>query len=240
MRKMLLIGCALLFVFCAKKQSTVETEGLEEVIVFGEEETSYVSETPVLPTPEEEEVVAPPIAEEPAPPPEEEITPTPALEEEPILPPPEEEIAIAPPPPVEEEPIIVPAPVEEEIVAPPPIEEEPIMPTPVIEEAPPVIAEEPYMPPIVTPTAPPPTPAPAAILGFRIQIFASSTQKNASRVADDARAAFTENVYVQHVAPYYKVRIGDFLTREDAQALQAKALQKGYRGAFVVETMISP
>ena len=41
MRKMLLIGCALVFLFCAKKQSTVETEGLEEVIVFGEEETSY-------------------------------------------------------------------------------------------------------------------------------------------------------------------------------------------------------
>ena len=240
MRKMLLIGCALLFVFCAKKQSTVETEGLEEVIVFGEEETSYVSETPVLPTPEEEEVVAPPIAEEPPPPPEEEITPVLITEEEPAPPPPEEEIAVAPPPPVEEEPILVPVPVEEEIVAPPPIEEEPIMPAPVVEESPPVIAEEPYMPPVVTPTAPPPSPPPASILGFRIQIFASSTQKNASRVADDARAVFTENVYVQHVAPYYKVRVGDFLTRENAQALQTKALQKGYRGAFVVETMISP
>ena len=236
---MLLIGCALLFVFCAKKQSTVETEGLEEVIVFGEEETSYVSETPVLPTPEEE-VVAPPIAEEPAPPPpEEEITPVLITEEEPA-PPPAEEVAIVPPPPIEEEPIIVPTPVEEEIVAPPPIEEEPIMPAPVVEEPSPAVTEEPYMPPVVTPTAPPPSPPPPSILGFRIQIFASSTQKNASRVADDARAVFTDNVYVQHVAPYYKVRVGDFLTREDAQALQAKALQKGYRGAFVVETMISP
>jgi hypothetical protein len=240
MRKMLLIGCALIFVFCAKKQSTVQTEGLEEVIVFGEEETSYVSETPVLPTPEEEEVVAPPIAEEPTPPPEEEIAPAPIAEEEPVLPPPEEEIAIAPPPPIEEEPMIVPTPMEEEIVAPPPIEEEPMMPAPIVEETPPAIAEEPYMPPVVTPTAPPPSPPPASILGFRIQIFASSTQKNASRVADDARAAFTENVYVQHVAPYYKVRVGDFLTREDAQALQQRALQKGYRGAFVVETMIAP
>ena len=221
MRKMLLIGCALVFVFCAKKQSTVQTEGLEEVIVFGEEETSYISETPVLPTPEEE-VVAPPIAEEPAPPP------------------PEEEVAVAPPPPVEEEPILVPVPFEEEIVAPPPIEEEPIMPAPVVEETPPAIAEEPYMPPVVAPIAPPPSPPPASILGFRIQIFASSTQKNASRVADDAKAAFTENIYVQHVAPYYKVRIGDFITREDAQALQQRALQKGYRGAFVVETMITP
>jgi hypothetical protein len=225
MRKMLLIGCALLFVFCSKRQTTVETEGLEEVIVFGEEETSYVSAEPVLPA-EEEVVAVPPIEEEPTMPPEEEVTALPPIEEEPIMPP-TEEVALAPPP------------VEEEITTPPPIEEEPIMPAPVIEETPPPFVEEPYMPPTVTPTAPP-TPPPASILGFRIQIFASSTQKNASRVANDAKSVFTENVYVQHVAPYYKVRIGDFITREEAYAMQQRALQKGYRGAFIVETMIAP
>ena len=220
MRKILLIGCGLVFICCAPKQSTVETEGLEEVIVFGEEETSYVSEEPVLPQPVEEEVVAPPIAEESAPPP------------------PVEEVAIAPPP--EEEPIFPPAPVEEEVVAPPPIEEEPIMPPPVVEEAPAVVSEQPYVPPIVTPTPPPPSPAPATILGFRIQLFASSTEKNASRVADDTRASFTQNVYIQHVPPYYKVRVGDFLTKEEAQVVKQQAMQMGYRGAFIVETMISP
>lgn len=220
MRKMLLIGCALVFVFCAKKQSTVETEGLEEVIVFGEEEISYVSEEPVLPQPVEEEVIAPPIAEEPTvPPPEEELF-VPPPEEEPVLPPPAEEIVIAPPPPAEEEPILPPA--------------------PLIEEEPPVVSTQPYVPPVVMPTAPPPSPPPATILGFRIQIFASSTEKNASRVADDARTSFTQNVYVQYGTPYYKVRIGDFLTKEEAQIVKHQALQLGYRGTFVVETMISP
>jgi hypothetical protein len=202
MRKMLLIGCVLAFVCCAPKQSTVETEGLEEVIVFGEEEISYVSEEPVLPQPVEEEVIAPPIAEEPT------------------VPPPAEEIVIAPPPPAEEEPILPLA--------------------PLIEEEPPVVSAQPYVPPVVMPTAPPPNPPPATILGFRIQIFASSTEKNASRVADDARASFTQNVYVQYGTPYYKVRIGDFLTKEEAQIVKHQALQLGYRGTFVVETMISP
>lgn len=221
MRKIFLIGCGLAFICCAPKQSTVETEGLEEVIVFGEEETSYISEEPVLPQPVEEEVVAPPIAEESTPPP------------------PVEEIAIAPPPPVEEEPVFPPAPVEEEIVAPPPIEE-PMMPPPVVEEAPAVVSEQPYVPPVVMPTPPPPSPAPATILGFRIQLFASSTEKNASRVADDTRASFTQNVYIQHIPPYYKVRVGDFLTKEEAQVVKQQAMQMGYRGAFIVETMISP
>jgi len=219
MRKMLLIGCALVFMFCAKKQSTVETEGLEEVIVFGEEEISYVSEEPVLPQPVEEEVIAPPIAEEPTvPPPEEEVV-VPLPEEEPVFPPPAEEIVIAPPPPAEEEPILPPA--------------------PLIEEEPPVVSAQPYVPPVVTPT-PSPNQTPATILGFRIQIFASSTENNASRVADDARVSFTQNVYVQYGAPYYKVRIGDFLTKEEAQIVKHQALQLGYRGTFVVETMISP
>ena len=230
MRKIFLIGCGLAFICCTPKQSTVETEGLEEVIVFGEEETSYVSEEPVLPQPAEEEVVAPPIAEESAPPPVEEVA---------IAPPPIEEEVVAPPP-IEKEPIFPPAPVEEEVVAPPPIEEEPIMPPLVVEEAPALVSEQPYVPPVVTPTPPPPSPAPATILGFRIQLFASSTEKNASRVADDTRASFTQNVYIQHVPPYYKVRVGDFLTKEEAQVVKQQAMQMGYRGAFIVETMISP
>jgi hypothetical protein len=210
MKKLLLLGFVMLFMFCAPKKTTVETEGLEEVIVFGEEESINISEEPVLPQPAEEEVVAPPVAEE------ETVTPPPAEEE-----------------------IIAPPPVEEEVViTPPPIEEEPVVP---IEETPPAVTEEPYMPPTITPSpTPPPKPAPASVLGFRVQVFASSTEKNASKVADDARAAFEQSIYVQHVAPYYKVRVGNCLTREDAEVLKRKALKLGYRGAFIVETMISP
>lgn len=230
MKKLLLMACALLLVFCAPKQSTVQTEGLEEVIVFGEEgEETYVSEEPVLPEAPEEEVVAPPVAEEepilpPLPPEEEVIVPPPIIEEEPPVE--EEEVVLPPPPPV----------TEEEVIAPPPLvtEEEIVMPVPVIEE-------EPYVPPAVNVTPPPPpTPAPATVLGFRVQIFASSTENNASRIATDARSSFDETVYVEHVAPYYKVRVGDFLTRADADILKSKAQQLGFRGAFVVETMIAP
>jgi hypothetical protein len=193
MKKLLLIGCIVLFVLCAPKKTTVETEGLEEVIVFGEEE-GYVIEEPVYP---EGEVTEP-----------EEVTVVPPLiEEEPI--------------PVIEEP----APVIEEPSVPPPVEETP----PVIEEA--------YVPPAPTPA---PVPPPLTVFGFRIQIFASSTGNNANRVASDARSVLTERVYVDYVAPYYKVRVGDCLTYEDAEALKNKVLRQGYHGAFIVETMVSP
>lgn len=198
MKKILLIGCIMLFIFCAPRKTTVETEGLEEVIVFGEEETINVSEELVLPQPVDEEIVAPP---------------------EPIILPPAEEV--------------------EEITLPPVVEEEPVMPTIPVEETPPPVE---YAQPTVipTPTTTPSAPSPAKVFGFRIQIFASATEKNASRVADDAKAAFPENTYVEYVVPYYKVRVGDCLTNEDANVLKNKALRLGYRGAFVVETMITP
>jgi len=47
-------------------------------------------------------------------------------------------------------------------------------------------------------------------------------------------------VYIQHIPPYYKVRVGDFLTKEEAKVVKQQAMQMGYRGAFIVETMISP
>jgi hypothetical protein len=202
MKKILLIGCTVLFVLCAPKKTTVETEGLEEVIVYGEDEgEGYVIEEPVYPEegvtqPGEETVVPPPTEEEPT-----------AVIEEPT--------------PVVEEPV----PVIEEPSVPPPVEETP----PVIEEA--------YVPPAPTPA---PAPPPLKVYGFRIQIFASSTGDNANRVASDARSVLTEPVYVDYIAPYYKVRVGDCLTYEDAEVLKNRVLRQGYHGAFIVETMVTP
>ena len=212
MKKIALLMCVFLLVMCGKKQTTVQTEGLEEVIVFGEEEN--ISTEPVLPPTPEEETVMP--------------------VEEPVLPPPVEEEIVSPP--VEEEPLMP----TEEIAVAPPVEEEPLLPVLPVEETPVPVMEEPYTP-TVTPS-PPVTPsrAPASVLGFRVQIFASSTQNNADRVAADARSGFDGRVYVDYIAPYYKVRVGDCLTREDAEIMKNKARTLGYRGAFIIETMISP
>ncbi len=204
--------CVLLLVMCGKKQTTVQTEGLEEVIVFGEEEN--VSSEPVLPSTPEEEIVMP--------------------VEEPVLPPPVEEEIVSPP--VEEEPVMP----TEEIAIAPPVEEEPLLPVLPVEETPAPVVAEPYTPPVRPSPPVAPSRAPASVLGFRVQIFASSTQNNADRVAADARSGFGGRVYVDYIAPYYKVRVGDCLTREDAEIMKNKARTLGYRGAFIIETMISP
>ena len=114
--------------------------------------------------------------------------------------------------PTEELPVLV----EEEVV-----EEEPIM-----EEEP---VEEPEVPEV-----------PPETYGYRVQIGAFLSQQNAEMFAGAARGRFTEQVYVQFIEPYHKVRVGDLLSRGDAEMLKAKALQLGYPGSFIVESMVTP
>jgi cell division septation protein DedD len=203
MKKLLILGVIILFIFCAPKKTTIKTEGLEEVIVFGEEKN--ISEEPVYPTPS------------PAP-----ITPPPS-------PQPSEPVSLLPPA-IEE---VAPLPIEEVTIAPP-------VPAPV---TPLPIEQVTSVPPSPAPTykpAPTPSTIPASVYGFRIQIFASSTQKGALKVADDARGVFGGKVYIEHRPPYYKVQVGDCLTKEEAESLKDLAINKGFRGAFVVETIINP
>lgn len=220
MKKLMILGVISLFLFCAPKKTTVKTEGLEEVVVFGEEEKN-VSEEPVYPTPAPTSIE--PLPETP------EVSALPSPVEETVTPLPIEEVSKVTPP-VEE--VVAPAPTE--IPALPPIEEVSVAPATT-----PLPIEE-----VSTPAPLPPVPvtttAPATVYGFRVQIFASSTQKGASKVADDARGIFGGKVYIEHTPPYYKVRVGDCLTKEDAEALKNLAINKGFRGAFVVETMITP
>jgi len=81
---------------------------------------------------------------------------------------------------------------------------------------------------------------PAETYGYRVQIGAFMSQSNGELFAAAARQKFTENVYVEYIAPYHKVRVGDLLSREEAEALKAKVLQLGYPGSFIVETMVTP
>ncbi|MGH7517490.1 MAG: SPOR domain-containing protein [Gemmatimonadales bacterium] len=77
------------------------------------------------------------------------------------------------------------------------------------------------------PPARPPRPA------FRIQIAAVNTAAAADTIAGRARAAGIETVVVRE-APYYKVRVGGYVTRAEAAAA-LPAVRARFRGApFVV------
>lgn len=76
-------------------------------------------------------------------------------------------------------------------------------------------------------------------LGYRIQIYASTAMDLAQQAAREAQGRMNEKVYVEFDAPYYKVRLGDCATSEEAQLLREQAIRVGYENAWVVRTAIS-
>ncbi|MDD3803250.1 MAG: SPOR domain-containing protein [bacterium] len=69
---------------------------------------------------------------------------------------------------------------------------------------------------------------------YKVQLFATYDEAKATKVRDEAAPKFTQDVYVDYVAPYYKVRIGHFTNKDDADKVRDLAKEKGYNDAFTV------
>jgi hypothetical protein len=77
------------------------------------------------------------------------------------------------------------------------------------------------------------------VQGFRIQVFSSSGVDEASLVKEIATEKFAEDsVYVVYDAPVYKVRVGDFVNRYEANQRLPEFVEKGYRDAWIVPDRI--
>ena len=80
---------------------------------------------------------------------------------------------------------------------------------------------------------------PVTTLGFRVQIFSSSTRHAAEEAQNQARAQLNRNdVFIDFEPPYFKVRVGNFQTRKDAEKFLAEAKKKGYETPFIVQAQI--
>jgi len=78
------------------------------------------------------------------------------------------------------------------------------------------------------------------VQGYRIQIFVSSNLESAQRIMAEAEEIFPHEVYLQYDAPYYKIRVGNCLTRREGDLLREKAVRHGYRDAWVVRSLVAP
>ncbi len=82
------------------------------------------------------------------------------------------------------------------------------------------------------------TPASAeseVVSGFRIQVTFSENIEVANQVKNELSALLPdEQVYVVYEAPYYKVRVGDFLSRPEANLNLRTLTERGYKDAWIV------
>ena len=82
------------------------------------------------------------------------------------------------------------------------------------------------------------------IQGYRVRIFFDS-DRTARAKSEAIAASFSEqypevSVYRSHVSPYFKVTVGDFRTRADAQRFASRLTGSGaYQYVFVVKEQIN-
>ena len=80
------------------------------------------------------------------------------------------------------------------------------------------------------------------IVGYRVQIYFTGSMQEAQRWHDRIESEIRHKnyaVYTVFETPYYKVRVGDFVEREDAYQVQTwlrNAL--GYSDAWVVPSKV--
>ena len=80
----------------------------------------------------------------------------------------------------------------------------------------------------------------AGASGFRVQIFSSTDRKTAYAEQSKFKTLYpTVRSYISYSEPYYKLRVGDFRTRLEAEKLINK-LRPSYQGLFIFAEPINP
>jgi hypothetical protein len=76
-------------------------------------------------------------------------------------------------------------------------------------------------------------------MGWKVQVFSSSDFFLADSIYRQVQQKF-QNVEVEKVfnLPYYKIRIGNCATREEAERLLARAQEMHYSDAWIIRTQI--
>lgn len=74
--------------------------------------------------------------------------------------------------------------------------------------------------------------------GFRVQIISTTDENAAREIRKEAILKQENDVYLIFDSPYYKVRVGNCLTRSEADELQDLLVKKGFLDAWVIRTKV--
>lgn len=75
-------------------------------------------------------------------------------------------------------------------------------------------------------------------VGFRLQLFETISKD----IADEERLSFqkvlNDTVYVVFEAPLYRLQVGDFFTRKEAEKKRRNLVKNGYKNIWIVKSRI--
>ena len=74
--------------------------------------------------------------------------------------------------------------------------------------------------------------------GFRLQIYETSSVEEANKKILKFKKALRDSIYMSFEAPFYKVRYGNYSTREQAEIEKKNMLRKGFKSVWIVKSNI--
>ncbi len=89
--------------------------------------------------------------------------------------------------------------------------------------------------PLVLPSGNAPAGAAEIVQGYRVQVFSTTDFTQAQSGRSEAQELFPDQqIYLVYEPPTYKIRVGDFLARFDAEQFMTEAVARGFSTAWVV------
>ena len=76
------------------------------------------------------------------------------------------------------------------------------------------------------------------VKGYRVQIVISQNEEELKNLQNEIEKSIDETIYIIFELPNYKLRVGNFLNRKEAENFRNTIVRLGYRTAWVVPTMI--
>ena len=74
--------------------------------------------------------------------------------------------------------------------------------------------------------------------GYRLQIFESSSVEETNRTLQKFERSLKDSIYMVFEAPLYKLRLGNFVTKKEAEKQKANLNKKGYKNIWIVRSRI--
>jgi hypothetical protein len=81
----------------------------------------------------------------------------------------------------------------------------------------------------------------STLKGYRVQIYSGSNRSDAIKIkADFLDTYMGETIYFDYKQPYYKIRVGDYRNKMEAQKMYQTLLQDGrFKGVLIVPDEIN-
>jgi hypothetical protein len=76
------------------------------------------------------------------------------------------------------------------------------------------------------------------VQGFRIQLMATTDENQAREIKKNAMVKLQGKTYLAFEGAQYKIRLGDFLTRDEAKSALEDIVKNGYPDAWIVRCQV--